>query len=713
MAVPLAAAAVLSWLQVMATLQSYRDARHLQDVGADLALIGDLVHELQVERGLTAGFLASKGQQRGAELAAVRDKAAPHLEAMSVVVDHITAENDPRMTRHAQAIRTELGGLVDMRGRIDRLTATRPEAFSYYTGVIVHLMNLSREFSLAVTSKSITGKLVAYSLLMNAKEVAGQERGMGNGYIAAGALDPGTYIDFAGLQGAQKALLSQYIELLPEEMRPQFQAGIETEEAGKVQEFRQRLLSVDAPKDLSGLDAGKWFAMTTRRIEQLKEVESKTLADIVDDATAIAEAEFQHLVVVLAIVGSGFLIAFLLTTSLTYTVIRPLGMLTDAVQRLAAGEANVHLIHSEGKDEIGRMGQAIRQCIANSEEQAAREHDEQMRNLAAKQARERQAEQERAERAAEIAFAVEQLADALDALASGDLGYRVTQPFAGDLDALRHNFNGSMDRLLTVMSTIGDSTRIIHGGTVELQHAADDLARRTERQAAALEEASASITEITSGLRDVSRRAELAGGLVGRATVDAQHSGAVVRDTVDAMGRIEQSSGQIGQIIGVIDEIAFQTNLLALNAGVEAARAGEAGKGFAVVAQEVRELAQRSAQAAREIKELIARSAQEVRAGVTLVGNTGEALRGIESHVFKINEEIKEIIQAARQQSAALGEISSAVGQMDQVTQQNAAMVEETSAATHGLANEATRLNGQVGLFRLTQSGGGGTARAA
>lgn len=712
LAVPLAAAAVLSFLQVTTTLESYRDASHLDEVSTDLAVIGDLVHQMQVERGLSAGFLGSKGQQRGPELAAARQTTAPLLLAMAAVIDDIKTEGDATITRHAEAISGELGALSIMRSRIDRLEVKGPEAFVSYTGLIAHLMTISREFSLAVTSKGITGKLIAYNMLMNAKEVAGQERGMANGFLTAGAFDPERYHDFLGMSGAQAALIDQYVKLLPEDTQQQFQAALATDDAQKVQDFRRKMLSGGISEDLSKLDAKEWFSLMTRRIEQLKVIENETLAGIVRDASQVAEAELQHLIIVLAIIGTGFLLAFLLASSLAYTVVRPLGMLTDAVQRLAAGEADVHLIHSEGRDEIGRMGQAIRQCITNSEEQAAREREEEMRSLAAQQTLERQAELERTERAAQIRFAVEQLAGALDALASGDLGYRVNQPFAIDLDPLRHNFNGSMDRLLLVMSTIGDSTRTIHGGSVELQHAADNLAQRTERQAAALEEASASLGEVTNTLSDSARRAEEVGKLVGRATLDAQHSAEVVISTVNAIGQIEQSSGQISRIIGVIDEIAFQTNLLALNAGVEAARAGEAGKGFAVVAQEVRELAQRSAGAAREIKQLIERSAREVKAGVELVGETGQALKGIEGHVARINEEVSAIVRATREQAASLGEISAAINQMDQVTQQNAAMVEETNASTHGLAAEADRLNGQVNQFKLARPGQV-TARAA
>jgi methyl-accepting chemotaxis protein len=179
------------------------------------------------------------------------------------------------------------------------------------------------------------------------------------------------------------------------------------------------------------------------------------------------------------------------------------------------------------------------------------------------------------------------------------------------------------------------------------------------------------------------------------------------------MSKIEQSSNQISSIIGVIDEIAFQTNLLALNAGVEAARAGEAGKGFAVVAQEVRELAQRSAQAAKEIKELIRNSSGEVQSGVQLVSQTGEALKTIETYIVTINQHMDAIATSAREQSVGLSEVNTAVNQMDQVTQQNAAMVEETNAAGATLASEAGRLRELISQFQLGHTAANTTSQAA
>ncbi|MER2635839.1 MAG: PAS domain-containing methyl-accepting chemotaxis protein, partial [Rhizobiaceae bacterium] len=248
-------------------------------------------------------------------------------------------------------------------------------------------------------------------------------------------------------------------------------------------------------------------------------------------------------------------------------------------------------------------------------------------------------------------------------------------------------------RLAEAMAVVTESSRAIQSGTQEISVAVDDLARRTETQAASLEETAAALSEITATVKKTAENAGNARTVVSSARTDAEHSGEVVEKAVAAMSNIEASSRQVGQIIGVIDEIAFQTNLLALNAGVEAARAGEAGRGFAVVASEVRSLAQRSAEAAKEIKGLISASGRQVDEGVQLVKETGGALQRIVRHVNEISDIVATMATSAHEQATALSEVNVAVGQMDQVTQQNAAMVEETAAASRSLAQETDNLN--------------------
>ncbi|NML75175.1 globin-coupled sensor protein [Rhizobium sp. S-51] len=293
---------------------------------------------------------------------------------------------------------------------------------------------------------------------------------------------------------------------------------------------------------------------------------------------------------------------------------------------------------------------------------------------------------------------------AMARLADRDLTHCMSHDVPEAYLSVCHDFNDAMHQLATTIGEIESGTRHINAGSSEIRQSAEDLAKRTERQASSLEETAASLEEITTAVGDSTRRADEAGKLVDRMRNGAERSGAVVRQAVEAMDAIEASSSAIGNIIGVIDNIAFQTNLLALNAGVEAARAGEAGKGFAVVAQEVRELAQRSAQAAREIKELITRSGEQVRSGVELVGQTGKALDGIVEDVRELNHHIGAIVQAAREQSTSLKEINAAVNSMDQATQQNAAMVEQSTAATHALSTEIDRIVGMVQQFEIDRA---------
>ena len=297
---------------------------------------------------------------------------------------------------------------------------------------------------------------------------------------------------------------------------------------------------------------------------------------------------------------------------------------------------------------------------------------------------------------------VQALGDALDRLAQGDLVGRLSAEVTPEFQKLKDDFNNAVGILEQAMSRVAEATDGIRSGADEIGVAADDLSRRTEQQAASLEETAAALDEITSTVRRSAAGAKQAQDVVIGAKAEAEKSGVVVDQAVAAMGEIETSSRSIGNIIGVIDEIAFQTNLLALNAGVEAARAGEAGRGFAVVAQEVRALAQRSAAAAKEIKTRIANSTAQGDRGVGLVGQTGEALRGIVGKVAEIDALIVEIASSAQEQATGLNQVNTAVNQMDQVTQQNAAMVEQTTAATHSLKGQTLELVKQVSTFSIS-----------
>ena len=320
-------------------------------------------------------------------------------------------------------------------------------------------------------------------------------------------------------------------------------------------------------------------------------------------------------------------------------------------------------------------------------------------------AQERQkVEEERVRLEAEQEEAMHALDSALNGLAAGDLTSTINQSLAPQFDRLKANYNKSIAKLENAFSEIIRASKLVSSNTNELSAATDDMAKRTEQQASSLEQTAAAIEQITAISQQSAMRTRDAQAVVRNSAEEAIRSGEVVGQAVQAMSAIETSSQKITQIIGVIDEIAFQTNLLALNAGVEAARAGEAGRGFAVVAQEVRELAQRSANAAKEIKSLIDKSFQDVVLGVSLVNKTGEALTSIGQQVHSINEHITAIASSAQEQSAGVNEINTAINNMDRVTQQNAAMVQETNMSTRNLTEASNTLARLVASFTVSGS---------
>ena len=359
--------------------------------------------------------------------------------------------------------------------------------------------------------------------------------------------------------------------------------------------------------------------------------------------------------------------------------------LARTTESLAAGRNDVDIKGAEHKHELGQMARALGVFKQAQADRAV-------------------ASAERARMRAEQDTVVQAMKDSLAALAEGDLTSKIDAEFATDYIELRTNFNAAVTALDQAISEVAASAGRIDTSTQASQSATMDLSQRTENQAATLEETAAALDELTQSVRSAAEHAKSVDTSVNKARDGAKKNGEVVAQAVSAMEEIESSSRQISRVIGVIDDIAFQTNLLALNAGVEAARAGESGKGFAVVASEVRALAQRSAEAAKEISALIAKSTTHVQQGTELVGNAGDALGEIIAQVDDIAEMTSQIASSAEEQSIGLSELNIGVTQLDQVTQQNAAMVQESLTRGEGLSAETTRLGRLMERFRVSDT---------
>jgi methyl-accepting chemotaxis protein len=398
-------------------------------------------------------------------------------------------------------------------------------------------------------------------------------------------------------------------------------------------------------------------------------------------ASALAlQADANRAVLVLAISGllatlaAGAISLWLTTTKIA----NPISEMTALMQALAHGDHSVEIGGQDRRDEIGEMAAAVQVFKTNAIEKVRADKEAAALRAAADADRDRAAA-ERTRMAEEQTAAMEALAKGLENVAAGDLTVRLDAGFSEAFGRIRDDFNRAAGQLRDAVSAVVDSANAIHAGTREISSASDSLSSRTEHQAASLEETVAAVGEITTNVKKAAEGARHASESIAAADADAKTGAHVVGQAVDAMGAISKSSQKIGQIIGVIDEIAFQTNLLALNAGVEAARAGDSGKGFAVVASEVRALAQRSTVAAKEIKALITTSAEQVNSGVELVVESGTTLDRIIKQVTEINRVVAEIASSSQSQANSLAEIDTAMREMDQVTQQNASMAEEYS----------------------------------
>lgn len=706
--------AVINMMSAWDRMQSAQAMRSNNEAG-DLFLSS--AGSLALERGITNTAFSSATKAPTELVARIAELRQRGDRALDAALEHV-ANSPPfkdkqallsslsRDREHLQMIRGKADQQlsVDAAGRDKEVIAQWVPSI---TTVIMSSQNLRK------AAQTIPASALARSqMLLDLREAmwviteyAGRERALIGGAIAQGSqLDPQQMALLAEYRGRlEQAWASVDIYSSRDFANSSVIAAIQIARQTfftSYEETRKSVYTASAEARDYPLTGEQWVSTATAAIDSLLAL-SDTIGQSAGSYTHQVESSGRLDVIISSV---GLLLAVSIGAFAFWIVVmritRPIQSLTGTMSRLADGDLDVVIPSIERGDEIGQMARTVevfREAGLNNrrlEEEAA-----EGRELSERERREREAL--KIAEAEQLKSATDTLGTALGHLAEGDVGHRINVPFVESLDQIRLDFNQSAERLEQALRSVGDNAAAIHSGSEQIRVAADDLAKRTEMQAASVEETAAAIEQITIAVRDTSARAGEAGDLVARTRQQAEHSGAVVEQTVAAMAAIETSSHEISNIIGVIDSIAFQTNLLALNAGVEAARAGDAGKGFAVVAQEVRELAQRSANAAQDIKSLIMSSSEQVTSGVSLVGETGDALRQIVAEVQEINQHVVAIVEASKEQSVGLGEINKAVNQMDQSAQENAAMVEQTSAASHSLASEASALNELLARFKF------------
>ena len=609
------------------TSEGMADVQVLSELAVN---VSTLVHETQKERGMTAGYLGSKGVKFASELPGQRsqtDQKARTLRAFVAEFDASRFHGEVGST--LRAAMSELDRIADRRRAITAMSISGADAIGYYTNMNARMLDTVAQVAKATDNGDIARELTAYVNFLQSKERAGVERAVLTNTFARDNFSTGMFAKFTTLVNAQDTYNNVFLALATDEAKSAFRSRMGNAVVAEVQGMRDIAMAKAADGNF-GVDPNRWFSSITTKINLLKEVENE-LSDTLNAHAAALQGEARRQLgafVVLALVAMG--ISVVLTILMIRAINGPLNNALVALKDIAEGEGDLtRRLNVNGRDEIAQLARA---------------------------------------------------------------------------------FNQFTEKIELVVIRITEAAGAINLSSREISTGNTDLSQRTEEQASSLEETASSMEEMTATVKQNADNAIQAKELVGQARDLAEKGGAVVNDTVVAMGEINEFSGKIGDIIGVIDEIAFQTNLLALNAAVEAARAGEAGRGFAVVASEVRNLAQRSSGAAKEISNLIKTSVEKVKAGSALVDNSGKALKEIVESVGKVTSIVTEIAGASQEQSTGIDQVGAAIRQMDDMTQQNAALVEESSASSEAMTEQAEHLAELMAQFKVN---GGNTQGVA
>jgi methyl-accepting chemotaxis protein len=760
--VPMFAFVAFAFKDILEKQSIFSAADKMATIAGTAPEISNLIHELQKERGATAGYVNSKGGAFADTMRSQRpltDKTAAEWRQKMEALDPATLST--KFQAELQAVRTALDALKDTRDGADRFTMTAEQTAAYYIGTVGHLVSMVDSLTDMSDDPRITRGAAALSAILTRKEFGGQERATGVIGFTGGAFGPEALRNFIRLGAMQDAAMAQF-----ERNATPAQAGFVKEalKAGDADELaRLRTIGAESPfkGNVGGITGPQWFAAASKFLDAFRPVETRMAGDLVATVQGVAAEARRGFWAIVALFIGMLVAAGGLSVFVALSITRPVSRLVETMGILAGGDTSVDVPGTDRGDEIGTMAKAVLvfRDAAIEKTRLEEETKERDRRAAAEKAeRERRAVEEKAEAdrraAAEREAATAKVMNEFDAavggivqaamagnfsqrvpldgkdgvirnlaasmnamcenvgkvfddvvrmlgaLAQGDLTARITAQYQGAFASVKDNANTTAQRLGETISQIKAAAKEVANAAVEISSATTDLSQRTEEQAASLEETSASMEQISATVRKNAENAQQASQSAATTREIGSRGGAVVSQAVQAMSRIEESSHRIADIIGVIDEIARQTNLLALNAAVEAARAGEAGRGFAVVASEVRSLAQRSSQAAKDIKDLITSSSGQVKDGVDLVNRAGTALDEIVASIKTVADVVADIASASAEQASGIDQVNKALTQMDEVTQQNSALVEENAATAKTLEQQSSQMDERVSFFR-------------
>ncbi|WP_177420738.1 nitrate- and nitrite sensing domain-containing protein [endosymbiont of Lamellibrachia barhami] len=768
--------------------------------------ISNLVHELQKERGMTAGFIGSGGKKFGDTIKDQRQETNQKLAVLKQFLETFGGSAlGSKFQNNLGKTLERLDQLENKRKAVDTFTLKLGDALRYYTGNNAALLGLISELSTLSPEKELAIMTAAYANYLQGKERAGIERAVMSNVFAKDQFLGGLFNKFMSLITVQNTYQEVFLSLAKEENKALYKNSLQGEFVDETE--RMRKVAIDkATSGGFGIDAVYWFKMQTGKINLLKKVEDQLAAGLrikADElkASATMELALSLLIALLGLAvsaGLGFYVgrgvrqqlggepghieeianriangsldmklqstgatgiyAAMITMQqrLSEVIERDIQSIVDSARAgdlsgriplegkqgfyeklssgvndlvevsenviddtqrvfgaLSRGDLNER-IEREYKGSFDQLKQDANATILKIQEviegdiqslvDAARSGDLNQRiDLGNKQGFFATLSSGINELIDSVENVFSDIAQSMHDMAKGDLTKPITRNYQGTFDDLKQDINQTMTNLEQIIIQLRESGEVITTASGEISSGNNNLSSRTEQQASSLEETASSMEELTSTVRNNADNAQQANQLAANACRTAEAGGEVVRQAIEAMEAINQSSSKITEIIGVIDEIAFQTNLLALNASVEAARAGEQGRGFAVVATEVRNLAGRSATAAKEIKELIRDSGEKVKTGAELVDQSGENLEEIVNGVKKVGDIVSEIAAASQEQSAGIDQVNQAVTSMDEVTQQNAALAEETSAAAASMSEKAQEMDQLMGFFTVSR----------